>query len=358
VLPPERARTRCRERLEALAGSGLDLDAMRLEAVAELHRAVGFERWCALLVDPDTLVASRGIARAGLFSELPKLNIDNQAAGDLNDFALLSRSRDHVGVLSAASGGDLFRSRRWRDTLGPAGIGDELRVAAVDDRGVWADVLLFRDSDGPPFDAEDARLLRDVSPLLARALRRAAVAAAEAEPASTPGTGVLILGPDLRPRAWTGAARDWFEALNPARHPLPDGIPTHVWSVVGRLLAAERGEAPERAPRVKVRTGGASWSITEAARLDGPDAPVGGIAVTVRAASGDEVLDLLCRAHGLSVRERELVALLVEGLGTREIAARLFISRHTIQDHLKSIFDKVGVRTRHELVTGVFARAA
>jgi DNA-binding CsgD family transcriptional regulator len=67
---------------------------------------------------------------------------------------------------------------------------------------------------------------------------------------------------------------------------------------------------------------------------------------------------LLSRAHGLSARERELVALLVEGLDTREIAVRLFISRYTVQDHLKSVFEKVGVRSRRELVSGVPAQAA
>ena len=67
---------------------------------------------------------------------------------------------------------------------------------------------------------------------------------------------------------------------------------------------------------------------------------------------------LVSRASGLTARECELVALLLEGLDTRELAERLSISRHTVQDHLKSVFAKVGVRSRRELVSSVFAQAA
>jgi DNA-binding CsgD family transcriptional regulator len=72
----------------------------------------------------------------------------------------------------------------------------------------------------------------------------------------------------------------------------------------------------------------------------------------------EEILALLTRAYGLTARERELVAALIEGLATREISRRLQISEYTVQDHLKSVFDKVGVRSRHGLITGLFAQAA
>jgi DNA-binding CsgD family transcriptional regulator len=81
-----------------------------------------------------------------------------------------------------------------------------------------------------------------------------------------------------------------------------------------------------------------------------------GVVVSVHAASTNDVTDLLARAHGLTPRERELVALLVEGLDTRELSRHLYISPHTVQQHLKSVFDKMGVRSRRELVTGVFAQ--
>lgn len=353
----ERARARCRERIEALADSTTDLDGVRREAIAELRRAIGFDRWCVLLVDPDTLLMSRGIGHNDWARELPRLNIDDAGTADVNSLAVLARSRDHAAALRAATGGDLARSGRWREVLSPYGVGDELRAAAVDEYGCWGDILLWRDSDDRPFDPDDARLMRDASRLIARALRRGAVACAPSPAAgsSPPETGVLLLDDQLRPCGSTAPARAWYDALNPARMPLPDGIPTSAWSAVGRLLAAERGEGPERPARIRVRAGDGGWAVVEASRVDGG---ASAIAVTFRAAAREEVLALLARAHGLSARERELVALVVEGRDTREIADRLFISRYTVQDHLKSVFEKVGVRSRRELLSGVLAQAA
>jgi DNA-binding NarL/FixJ family response regulator len=56
----------------------------------------------------------------------------------------------------------------------------------------------------------------------------------------------------------------------------------------------------------------------------------------------------------LSNREREILALLADGLVNKQIAARLGISANTVKTHLELLFDKLGVTTRAEAVaTGV-----
>ncbi|MDP9277992.1 MAG: LuxR C-terminal-related transcriptional regulator, partial [Gemmatimonadota bacterium] len=56
----------------------------------------------------------------------------------------------------------------------------------------------------------------------------------------------------------------------------------------------------------------------------------------------------------LSNREREILALLADGLANKQIAARLGISKNTVKTHLELLFDKLGVSSRAEAVaTGV-----
>jgi DNA-binding NarL/FixJ family response regulator len=52
----------------------------------------------------------------------------------------------------------------------------------------------------------------------------------------------------------------------------------------------------------------------------------------------------------LTPREEQLVALLAEGLGNRNIARELNLSEHTIKKYLFRIFEKLGISSRVELV--------
>jgi DNA-binding CsgD family transcriptional regulator len=63
---------------------------------------------------------------------------------------------------------------------------------------------------------------------------------------------------------------------------------------------------------------------------------------------------MIAEAYGLTEREQAVTQLVGRGLSTEQIASRLYLSSYTVQDHLKSIFDKVGVRTRGEIVARVF----
>ncbi len=63
---------------------------------------------------------------------------------------------------------------------------------------------------------------------------------------------------------------------------------------------------------------------------------------------------VIVEAYGLTEREREIIAHISRGAGTSEIADALFLSPHTVRDHVKAILSKVGVSSRGELVSTLY----
>jgi DNA-binding CsgD family transcriptional regulator len=71
---------------------------------------------------------------------------------------------------------------------------------------------------------------------------------------------------------------------------------------------------------------------------------------TTLAAAEQSALDSLAATHGITRREQEIVELIVQGKSNKEIEELLFISVHTVKNHVYNIFRKLGVTRRGQLV--------
>lgn len=340
-----RERGRCRERLEQLDDSSLDCESIQRETIALLRGVVGFDRWCWPLSDPEALIPLSGVAEHDYGPGVGRVLELEYSGGDFATMGELARRPIFAASLSHATHGDLARSPRWDEVLRPVGIGDEAIVACRDAAGCWGWLKAYRDGDDAAFGDDELELLADVGPTLGSALRRrfdAATRETGVEAHSSP--GIVVLDRELRAVSWTAGAREWIASL-----PLAD-----LWAAWGILpavvypvAALARSRDPGGAHALERAVDG-RWIRIEAARLEGQaDAHV---AVTLRAATAAETFDLLCRAYALSPRERDVVDALLAGLDTRAVSQRLFISPHTVQDHLKSVFRKAGVHGRRELL--------
>jgi non-specific serine/threonine protein kinase len=92
----------------------------------------------------------------------------------------------------------------------------------------------------------------------------------------------------------------------------------------------------------------------ETARRRGAALPLAA-AIAVARGEGPAVADAADRAENkpLTRREKEIAALVAEGLGNREIAQRLFLSKRTVDSHMEHIFAKLAFSSRTQLASWV-----
>lgn len=76
----------------------------------------------------------------------------------------------------------------------------------------------------------------------------------------------------------------------------------------------------------------------------------------MRGTSSERVQEV-SRFASLTAREREVLAMLPEGVSNREIAQRLVISEHTVRAHLRNVLDKLGLHNRVQAAAHVAGMA-
>lgn len=256
---------------------------------------------------------------------------------DVNRFEELALRRSPLAAISTETGGEMRTSARFREMIEPAGAADELRVAFVDQFGFWTALAMFTNRR---MTAEDLQFVAALVPAATATLRQSA--AASMLPGDTAedddGPSVLILNRDDRIVSADVAARRRLAML-------PEPRPVELPGLISFVSAQARWAAGGRAAPARMRTVDGRWFLVDASRLDDSD-----VAVVMQPAPPATVLDGALRAMGLTGREREVAALVLRGQSAKAIASTLVISPWTVQDHLKAIYDKTGVRSRAELL--------
>ncbi|HEU4440035.1 MAG TPA: helix-turn-helix transcriptional regulator, partial [Methylomirabilota bacterium] len=346
---------RIRRRILGLCYAGLQSRTLRVEVLKALRQVVSVDAVWWATADPATLLPTGAVVEEIPEQATPAFVVNEFLQDDVNKFVHLVRCGHAVSSLFAATRGHPTSSRRYREILRPLGYGDELRAVQATGSSCWGLMCLHRERARAGFSDADAELLRRLTPHLAQGLRTALLLPeATAAPAASEGPGLLEVAEDLSPVAVTPAAEAWLAELPdwPPRRELPQAV----CNVVGRLLALERDDIGhvDLPPRVRIRTRSGRWLVLHAARLVGPGAD-GRIAIMFELARPLDVAPLVLEAFGLTDREMQVMLLVLRGYSTEQVSARLVISPLTVQQHLKAIFDKTGVRSRRELVARIFA---
>jgi DNA-binding CsgD family transcriptional regulator len=334
-----------RTTLGRLARARMDNDVFRWEAAEVLRRAIGFDTWCWVLLDPAT----------GLFTRYTVTNpVLSQDVRRFFPLDLQSRPAcpppgrtrpGEVSVLSAATGGALDRDPLWREILGPGGVGDQLCAHLAADGVCWAYLTLYRDDGRAWFSPGDAAFVAGVAPLLAARLR---AGLRHTTPAGTDAgePGTIIVDRDLTLVTATSQAWRWITRLGLEKPNEAEPLPGFIYAILARLAHAAQPD------QVCLQAADGSWALVRAAPLTGPHVD-GGYAITLQSAPAADLTGVLMPAWNLTSRERDVAALIIEGRSSEDIAAALFLSPHTVRDHTKAIFGKVGVHNRRHLTAAL-----
>ena len=332
-----------------------------------LRRAVPFDGTVWVAVDPAT-----GLPTAPTWSEKGHVGSSDDCLRawelellieDVNLFRGLARADTPAAGLRLATGDRPRSSARYRELLRPNGIADELRAALRADGGPWGYVMLFRQAGRPAFNAFEVDLVAGLAAPLAAAVRDHGRSAPRATGSESLGPGLMLFATDGELISVNDDALAWLEEITwldrlPADFQAEATFGVRLPPAVAATLVRARAIAQQhdhRAARTRIRSRAGRWLVCHASCLRDANGALGDTALVIEPAKASEHATIIVQAYRLSPREQQIVELISQGTATSEIAGRLYLSTHTVRDHIKAIFEKVEVSSRGELVAKLFA---
>jgi DNA-binding CsgD family transcriptional regulator len=340
-------------RLQRLAQSEPSLVRLPDQMLEALRHAVPFDTFCWGALDPGSLLPMRAIgttipAGSPMLWEVHELVV---AETETNTYRSLARAGRPVSQLADTTTARKTDSPMYQRVLRPNGLEHQLRAALISDGCAWGFLNIERRPDRPDFSASEMALIERLIPHFAHALRRSLLCDGDRRGGQPAPPGVIVFDEDNQVDSISEEAESWLAdwGVNDLTRTPPAPIAAVVAAARARTRGTGRGIAPSS--RLRLRTG--TWLQLRATHLTRPN---GGTrtAVVLEPAASQQVAPLVARAHHLTQRETDVALLVLRGLSTTEVAKQLFISPYTVQDHLKLIFEKVGVRSRRELAREIF----
>ncbi len=340
-----------KDRVAELARRGHDIVTFWRECTEVLETALPhYDKPCWYTLDPASLLITSHY-HDGLPEFPPELLNHEYYGDDINQIADVARSQAGISTLHEATGGNPSSSPTWHMNMEMGG--DQEMIAALRTGGAaWGAVGLYRAPGEPMFDSEDKAFLKAIGPDLASGARTGLLVGEARDPQWPDSPGLVVLAED-------GEVESTTPGVERCLSDLPDGdmdagrLPSAVHAVAARALrTAESHDDPGEVALARVLSRSGTWIV-----LHGTSLVASGsrrAAVIVEPAHPARITPLLMSAYGLTGREQEVTRGVLRGDSTAQIAERLVVSPHTVQEHLKKVFEKTGVRSRRELVGKVF----
>lgn len=362
------AATAARRAVQRVCSTAETPDGLLEGLQAELARAIPHDASIWFGLDPVTMLATAPSRVEGMDPSLCDtfwhLEFHEQDALLFTDLA----KGAGVTTLRLALDDRVGRSVRYRECLVPQGYSDELRAVFQSGGSAWGAMGLYREGVHRSFDADDVAFVRSISTIVANALR---VHVRRAVPWLEPSApGLVVVDERGTIVSVNGEALEWLRLLWPmtalgdgwasdpnALFELRDrgvGVPTPLFALVAKARAVADGR--ERGPaRLRLRDERGRWILLHASTMSTTEGTRDHVALMIEAAKSADVAPIIIDAYSLTARERDVLRAIARGASTAEIASQLCLSHHTVRDYVKTVFEKIGVSSRGELVARLFA---
>lgn len=328
----------------------------RSSLLSLLREAVPFDAACCTHVDPQTLLSTGAVTEDNVESIHPHLFRIEYGEEDVNSYEQMVYGKVHVATLYEATEGQPERSARYRKVLFPVGFRDELRAVLIYEDACWGYLTLYRDADQSVFLKEECEWITSLVPLIAAKMRAFGLALPKVNETwldDSYVSGIAVLSDQLELLSSNSEAERWIERLRSWEQIDNNILPRPIRAVSTRALNII-SESSAMA-KVCIRMPEGPYLVILASRLNTYDGQIH-LAICFEPARPVDMLPIIAEAYGLTEREQHLLDGVIRGLSTKELAAALHISAYTVQDHLKSIFNKSGVSSRRELIWNLHSR--
>ena len=325
------------------------------EVAARVSSVVPYDTGAWLTADPATLLQTGAfIEGLGTGADATHLRYaDNEIlTPDFLKLTELARLQYPVVTLGDATNGELSRSARHRTIHAELGTEHELRAVLRTGTTAWGFFCACRREGLPNFSRAEQDFVASISQHVGDGLRLALLLETAERRPGREVPGVIVIGADDAAESITSEAEEWLAQIpadEGASFQLPSAI--HIAARRARAIAAGARTAPARS-RIRLTSG--RWLLIRASQLRDDRGHADRTAVILEPAQAAELAPIIVELYELSPRERQVTELLLRGLAIDDIAATLWISRHTVRDYTKAIFAKFAVGSRPELTAKLF----
>ncbi|MEC0983731.1 helix-turn-helix transcriptional regulator [Bacillus safensis] len=312
----------------------------------ELAAVIDFDAACITTIDPATLLST------GSYTDEPIEEIHDQLfqneflKKDVHQHEFLAKGPIHAASL--VQSGEYLSSERYLHILIPNGWSDELRAALVIQGECWGIASLYRQQGKEPFQKRDIQAVIDLTPSLAAKLRDEIFKKRDTEnDDAAEQQGFLILTTHYKLLYGNETGLHWLHTFQVFEQIHDQAVMPRPLRALGAKLLY--GGTDQTAASITRMPMGVFLSL-QAFRLAQADRQEKAVMIHIKRAQTNDILPYAAKTYRLTEREMNVLDCLLKGQSTKEIASTLYISPHTVHDHVKAMLQKTNLSSRRMLV--------